>query len=306
MRTKKGAEPDASEMKSDTHSTSQCNCETEAGALIATAYPLESRTRFLIIGKIFPSLASPIANANTVDVQIVISAAEHKKNATNAGSHRTENEDATRTSLKLQCRRLLEEICSTGSYRRLEIYAEQRLHRLHLYTVSGGDLLNEAICSVLTGLDDSEQGRHPRKEDLDDLSAFENYLANVIKSVASSARRRENRRSNAQQGLERNLVNFSSGFASVIESPDRPDRHLENLDFQNEFFSQLKLRTSGRLKKLATRWQRESHSTDAIPLKGDHRQYRADLRRIARQVISEISEPRDRNRSTSDDPIADG
>ena len=70
-------------------------------------------------------------------------------------------------------------------------FATQRLASLDMHSAAGADLLHESVRSLLKGLENETEGRHPRPKDLADLAAFVAYFRKAIVSAVKDVARRE-------------------------------------------------------------------------------------------------------------------
>jgi hypothetical protein len=138
--------------------------------------------------------------------------------------------------------------------------------------------VHEAILAVLVGLDGRPEGRHPRRAHLRDTPSFLNYLKQVIKSAATNVGRH-------QRCLT--ITSLEDHYSDLTTSA-QPDHDVELRDLQGLLFSHLRRRAPRRLRRMIKRWKEEFFWADAIQLEGGHRQYRAELRSLARQVLNEI------------------
>jgi hypothetical protein len=178
-----------------------------------------------------------------------------------------------------------------GHYAQLERFAAQRLTSLGLHSAVGADLLHESVRSLLTGMEKDAEGRHPRSKDLADLATFVEYFRNAIKSAVKDVARRENRRAWVQ--LEECAAEGpKTGDVEVPElhlaAPANPDQDTALADLGAELFTRLRARAPEHLRPLLEAWEADFAWADAIPLGGTHRQYRAELRRLAQQILAEI------------------
>ena len=185
---------------------------------------------------------------------------------------------------------LLREMCDVH-YGQLERFADRRLASLNLHSAAGADLFHEAVQSVLTGLHQCPEGRHPRSKDLADLATFVEYFRNAIKSVVKGVARREIRHAWVQ--LEACVPGSRNSSEDVVPelqvpAPVSPDQDAALADLGAELFRRLRARAPEHLRPLLDAWEADFAWADAIPLGGTHRQYRAELRRLARQILAEI------------------
>jgi hypothetical protein len=185
---------------------------------------------------------------------------------------------------------LLREMCDVH-YGQLERFADHRLASLNLHSAAGADLFHEAVQSVLTGLHQGPEGRHPRSKDLADLATFVEYFRNAIKSVVKGVARRENRHAWVQlDACVPGSPNSSEDVVPELQvpAPVGPDQDAAIADLGAELFRRLRTRAPEHLRPLIEAWETDFVWADAIPLSGAHRQYRAELRRLARQILTEI------------------
>jgi len=172
-------------------------------------------------------------------------------------------------------------------YQHLLAFAASRLKRLGLDSNAAADLLHDAIHSVLRGLE-GHVGRHPRDQDLQDMSSFLPYMKQVVKSLATNMGRHE-------RCLFISSLNEANFFTpelnylgtQVIVEPI-PNEEPELRDLHRELFRRLQQRSPPRLRRMVSAWKRDFFWSESIPLRGAHRQYRAELREIAQQIVGEI------------------
>lgn len=185
-------------------------------------------------------------------------------------------------------RRLVAQLGESGHYNELLSYASKRLARLGL-GCEAADLVHEAVLGVLVGLEGGPEGRHPRSSDLRDTPSFLNYLKQVIKSTATNLGRHQ--RCLIITSLEE--FEAGNGFYDFHHGVDltaaaQPDHDVELRDLHELMFAYLHRRAPRRLRRMIKRWKREFFWADVIQLESGHRQYRAELRSLARQALNEI------------------
>ncbi|MDR3565932.1 MAG: hypothetical protein P4N59_31470 [Negativicutes bacterium] len=190
--------------------------------------------------------------------------------------------------IRKRVKRLLATLGDAGNYDQLLAYAARRSSHLGL-NVQPADLVHDAVLAVLAGLNDQQEGRHPRCEDLRDMPAFMNYLKQVIKSVATHMGRHQ-RHLHFTCLHPIKVTTDGSGQPSLpeLEAPPQSDHNAELRDLRGELFAQLRRRAPARLRRMIKVWKKDFFWTDTIPLRGAHRQYRAELRVLARQILCEI------------------
>ena len=172
-------------------------------------------------------------------------------------------------------------------YRQLGQFGDHRLARLSLHSAEGSDLVNKVVESILTALEEGQSGRHPRLEDLADVPSFLRYLRGAIKSVASLEAKKQNIRGCCeslddcyQDGDEK-----PKAPKHEFQAPMSLDQDAELKDLQTVLFQRLRARAPARLSSLIDEWENQFLWTDSIPLNGSHRQYRAALRALAKEVL---------------------
>lgn len=219
----------------------------------------------------------------------------HRKPTSNSGRNANDSESPAGSDPSLAARQeklnrrkrgrqLLHALYENGDYRQLQRYAAGRLLQLGLNSEAAADSVHDAVLAVLIGLDGGRNGRHARPHDLQDLPSFCAFLKRTIKSIVTSAGRHHRCVPiiPIDDGGDEGKIQL--GFATS----QRPDEDVEFLDLRDELFRRLRKRCPTQARRMAKAWQREFMWSDAIPLRGAHRQYRAQLREVARQILAEI------------------
>jgi hypothetical protein len=174
----------------------------------------------------------------------------------------------------------------------LRIFAEHRLARVGLDPNLGADIVQDALCAVLRGLNSAKVGRHPRPSDLEDKAAFVNYLRGVINSLVAVERRKDVHKFNHCQldGQEPRLSDDGRYPRKEIEGPVCVENDVDWRDLQNVFFSELRKRACPRLEAIISDWETVWRWSNRIPVPIPKRRLRKDIRLLARDVLDEIGE----------------
>lgn len=220
----------------------------------------------------------------------------HREPTFNRGKHEGDSEPSAKSKPSLATRQakrnfgkrgrqLLSALCDNGDYHQLQRYAAGRLARLGLNSEAAADILHEAVQAVLIGLGGGRNGRHARPKDLHDLPSFLMFMKRTIKSIATSAGRHH--RCVPFVPLT-NGENPEEEIAETLAIGPGPDREAEFSDLSHELFHRLRKRAPKQVRRMAKAWERDAAWSDSIPLRGAHRQYRAQLRELAQEILSEI------------------
>jgi hypothetical protein len=160
-------------------------------------------------------------------------------------------------------------------------YAGYRLARVRLDPSEGEDFRQDALLAVLHGAQSISSGRHPRPVDLQNRSAFLDYLKGVIGSLVEAERRRLAHRFSHEPFAESVGYQPAAFYGHPIE--------LEFNDLRIEFFKRLEQRVPGRLSRIVLTWKDQGN--DLIPLLGHHRRIRQQLKKLAAQVLRQLINP---------------
>lgn len=165
----------------------------------------------------------------------------------------------------------------------LAVFARCRLLRIGLNPSQAEDMVQDAVLAILKGARSASEGRHPRDADLAGRGTFLDYLRGVIASLVESARR------NGWGG------HFTDDFEEITRGtqslPDEEVMRLEFRDLHRQFFTNLGGQSPPRLCGLIDAWREQGEDCDQIPLLGRHRRCRAELRKLARNVLKRLIEP---------------
>jgi DNA-directed RNA polymerase specialized sigma24 family protein len=164
----------------------------------------------------------------------------------------------------------------------LRLYATWRLRRASLEAITGEDIVQDALSAVLRGLESLESGRHPSEDDLATQATFCNYLRGAINSIVE-AKSRHFRRPTCIISLE-DVVN------ATIEIPihSSPAEEIQIKNLREELFRRLERKAPKQLRSTLSAWAKQSAWADKIPLGTGCRRHRAELRRLAAQIMSEL------------------
>jgi hypothetical protein len=190
--------------------------------------------------------------------------------------------------LRKRGRDLLHSLGNDGNYDRLLAYSASRLARIGLHSDLAADLVHDAVQGVLLGLE-GQDGRHPRGEDLQDMRSFLAYLQQVIQSLATNIGRHQRcLRFTSLAALGDAAWSLEKPLEVELMGPAHPEHNAEFRDLRRELFSRLRQRAPARLRRMINAWHKDFFWEDTIQLRGAHRQHRAELRALARQILREI------------------
>ncbi len=162
-------------------------------------------------------------------------------------------------------------------------FAQNRLRQAGLVGTSSEDLVQRALHRVIAGAT-GRGGRHPRLIDLAESAAFLNYLRGVIRSLVDTQRDLQENQF-AHQTWEDDLAGGQTAEMTI----GTINRELEFRDLVAVLHSRLKDRVPTRLHKILRDWKAQQFDSDTIPLGGQHRRFRAELRTFAATVLNEIT-----------------
>jgi len=154
---------------------------------------------------------------------------------------------------------------------------------------SGADLANEALLRLLRGLRKGNAGRHPRAKDVKSMAALLQFLRCVINSLIEGELRKHERKF-PHQSLEVLMEEEELSVSAQVPT-EGPDLFVF-LDLKRELFKFLRQRAPQRLQKAISTWEAEAGQNFTIPLNGQHRRLRAQLRFWARKGLKALGENR--------------
>lgn len=162
-------------------------------------------------------------------------------------------------------------------------YANRQLHKVNLNHISGEDLVQQAALAVAIGAHDRLRGRHPQPSDLGNHPAFLNYLRAVIRSFADTQRCLVEATFRHEQWNEEStcMVFQNSLGKDVCEE-------VAFRDLSESLFVALRAQIPDRLRGILEAWRELRFDCDAIPLQGQHRRLRAELRACAARIIGDL------------------
>lgn len=175
------------------------------------------------------------------------------------------------------CTQLIKEL-TQKELEELKAYARFRLIRAGLPRDLAEDMRQNALLAVLLGCRSDVSGRHPRKGDLADKSAFIRYLRGIICSLVEAQCRRQNRFTFVPLDLD--LIGHSE--------PETKDR-VAGEDLAQQLFRRLGQRAPEHLLPTLRQWAAQWRECSVIPLAGKHRRLRQELRVLAAKVLNEVS-----------------
>lgn len=161
----------------------------------------------------------------------------------------------------------------------LQEYAECRLVVLGASPRYGEDVTQRAFQLVLQGLEMGQDGRKPRMTDVVNKPAFLNYLRGVISSVAYGIIRKS--------GFRAEHKPWDDDRPGTAAPGNSPEQNAELNEFRYQFFQRLRKRAPERLLSTIDAWESVFTETDRIPAPS-RREYVAEVRNLAKEVISEI------------------
>lgn len=162
-------------------------------------------------------------------------------------------------------------------------FAGFRLARVALSTELAEDVVQDAVLAVLRGTKSRQRGRHPRPSDLKDSAAFHTYLKGVIRSLVD-AQRRSPFAGSVSEPAECHMQ-------EIMAAPRNPCGELMVSDLAQELFRRTHDRAPKRLRRLVRTWAERWQDCDTIPLLGQHRRRRTELRLLAAEVLRQLAEP---------------
>lgn len=165
----------------------------------------------------------------------------------------------------------------------LTLYARCRLVRIGLSADDGEDIVQDAICAVLSG------GRRPRPTDLVDQSAFRLYLQGIIRSLVEglSRRRYVEKRLLLPDGYD---AEFDAAALRFGLPPPSPDAQVGVTLFAQDFFLRLKTESPKHLLPLIKAWADEFSWLGQIPLSGRPRSFRSRVRVLSQRIFYEMQQ----------------
>jgi hypothetical protein len=175
---------------------------------------------------------------------------------------------------------------SEETKKQLSNFAAMLLAKWHLSGSSGSDLLHDAIRAVLAGLRPGRYGRHPQWKDLANDAAFSFYLRGVIASlVEAKTRRREHQ--HCHLSIQESYGNNDAEHVMTIAAAS-PEEDVAFRDLRSELFARLATRCPARLQPMLRKWEQVSAWSSKIPVEGFQRRDRVELRRLAKEICSEL------------------
>lgn len=149
-----------------------------------------------------------------------------------------------------------------------------------------GDLVNSALEKLLLGDTHPKKGRQLPVKNRQSLEAFLHCVRNVINSELS----------NAITALETTCEHLPLGDAETepgsVEPTDPVDlpRLLERRDLEQELFRRLRQRAAPDLQPIVAHWAPRFLSEDRIASRGFDRRRVSQVRRLAREILTELAQ----------------
>jgi hypothetical protein len=175
---------------------------------------------------------------------------------------------------------------SDETKKQLADFAAMLLAKWHMSALSGRDLLHDAIQAVLVGSGSGRHGRHPLRKDLANDEAFSLYLRGVIGSLVEARTRRREYKHRHLPFQERS-GEYDTEQVMTITSPS-PEEDIVFRDLNGELFARLAARCPARLQPMLRQWEQVSAWSTNIPVEGFRWRDRMELRRLAKEVCSEL------------------
>jgi hypothetical protein len=170
----------------------------------------------------------------------------------------------------------------------LSNFARFRLAKVGLNPVGGEDVVQDAILAVLRGSESSSEGRHPRMIDVVDYPRFTDYLKGVIGSLVEAERRCRHQhwvQLFDDDSADDADANLNAGINGSLQSD------VELHDLRQQLFRTVGERAPDRLKPIVSAWSAQGEQCEYIPLMGQHRRCRTELRELAAQVLIQLTNP---------------
>jgi hypothetical protein len=159
-------------------------------------------------------------------------------------------------------------------------FAERRLVEIGVPPSCGEDVTQRALHAVLHGLEKGHGGRKPRLVDVNDKTAFLNYLRGIVSSLLYSMTRTRGFRTTQQ---------WDDRGPSPDAGRPSPANEAALRDLGEQLFRRLRARAPQRLLPTINAWEAVFLSSDRIPARG-HRKYVREVRNLAQEVLSELGE----------------
>ena len=188
-----------------------------------------------------------------------------------------------------RCAELIENIASENLMP-LRYYAAYRLQRVGLSGQGAEDLVHDAIAAILNGIRHKKRGRHPLEQDLKSAETFTRYLRGVVNSLVEAERRRREH-SHIHVGMNEDFREDDCFLGTQLVAEVGPENDPAWRDFLDELFSRLRGRAPKHLLSMITGWQKESLWAVKIPLGPNCRRHRAELRKLAREILHGLKDP---------------
>jgi hypothetical protein len=160
----------------------------------------------------------------------------------------------------------------------LSEFAERRLVELGVPPSCGEDVTQRALHAVLYGMEKDRGGRKPRLVDVNDKTAFLNYLRGIVSSLLYSMTRTRGFRTTQQWD--------DSGPSPDAGRPS-PANEAGLRDLGEQLFRRLRARAPRRLFPTINAWEAVFLSSDRIPARG-HRKYVREVKKLAQEVLLEL------------------
>ncbi len=170
----------------------------------------------------------------------------------------------------------------------LRSFAERRCSRLHLSPDRAEEFAQDALASVLTGLE-SNEGRHPKAHEVSTKARFIRYLYSVICSIAEADSRRDSASAPHTPVSGTDVTGpHGSGAVLVLRAPEAGTERVEMQDLKQVFFSRLRAVAAPRHHANINQWEEAFEYVSRIPTANRHRKYVREIRKLATVVATEL------------------
>ena len=184
------------------------------------------------------------------------------------------------SELAARCEARLREFTAADSADLTE-FAECRLIVHGISPCNGEDVTQRALQLVLQGLETDQGGRRPRLVDLDNKSAFLNYLRGIISSLVYAMTHKSG------FGAECMLREDDEETAALMNDGGASAQDAEWNDLRDQLFPRLRAQAPKHLLPAIDAWEAVFIQSDRIPAP-KKRKYAWEIRNLAQKVLSEV------------------